>query len=238
MREQRTPARDQLAKIPEPRTPRANTTVAELAAELGRTLRAMYDLCNAQQVYARGPDCEISPSNANRLREAHNDRVRRMELLRDIEQRDDFASAARRAATRSPFDQLNDDPEVATIARNLGVRPSDRKRARPRTPAEPRLSGTAAEAARQWEGISRERAKQIADLWTVGHLFAPAAAAEWWSSGLRSDDAELAAVLRGLGIQPEHMRLSSRGETIRYRLIEQRVAPEHIARILRQAGHL
>lgn len=221
-----------------PREQRTNITVAELAAELGRTIPRMYDLCNAQQVYARGADCEISPSNADRLREAHADYERRAEILRSVDQNGSFEYQAARAATRSPTARLSDDPETATIARNLGVRLPQRDRPR-RPPAEPPLTGTAAEAARHWKGISRERAQQIAALWTGEHFFTPAEAAAWWSPGsLRSDDAALAAVLRGLGVRPEHMWVSIRGETIRYRLIEQRMAPEQIARILRDAGKL
>ncbi|MBE1577673.1 hypothetical protein ACFORH_10835 [Amycolatopsis roodepoortensis] len=44
----------------------------------------MYQLCNAQQVYAKGPDTEISLSNADRLREAHADYVRRMKALKQV----------------------------------------------------------------------------------------------------------------------------------------------------------
>ena len=47
--------------------------------------------------------------------------------------------------------------------------------------------------------------------------------------------ADLAAEL---GASPVDHVARHPGESIRYRLIEQRMAPEHIARILRQAGHL
>ena len=221
-----------------PHVQRVNVTVAQLAAELGRTVPRMYDLCNAQQVYARGPHCEISPSNADRLREAHADYERRREILQRVNEHGSLEYQAARAATRSPFAQVTDDPEIATIARNLGVRPPRQTRPR-RPPADPPLGGTAGEAARHWKGISRERAQQIGTLWTSEHLFTPAEAAAWWSpGGLRSDDAALAAVLRENGITPDHMWITVRGETIRNRLIEQRMAPERIARILRDAGKL
>ncbi len=53
---------------PHAREPRAKITVAELAAELGRDLRRMYDLCDAQQVYARGTWGGIRSANRERAR--------------------------------------------------------------------------------------------------------------------------------------------------------------------------
>jgi hypothetical protein len=74
-----------------------------------------------------------------------------------------------------------------------------------RRPVEPPLTGTAA-AARQWPGVSRERAQQIALLWTQ-HGFTDTEAAAWWSpDGLRSGDMALASLLREHGIRSDHMR--------------------------------
>ncbi len=214
-----------------PREQRTNVTVAELAAELGRTIPSMYDLCNAQQVYARGSDCEISPSNADRLREAHADKLRRLELIRRAEE-EDFEYQALRARHSGPADRIYADPGTATIARNLGAKP--RWRDMSHKVKEPPLTGTAAAAERHRPGIARENAQQIAAVWTGEHYFGESDAAAWWSvGGLGFDDALLASVLREHGIRPEHLPVRVRGETIRDRVIEQGMAPEHVARILR-----
>jgi hypothetical protein len=223
---------------PRTRDQRTNTTVAQLADELGRDLYAMYRLCNAQQVYANGPETEISPSNAARLRDAHHDYIRRRDLLRRM-QDEDITLAATKARHLGSPPRLDDDPETATIARNLGVRlPRGPRTRTPRQRTEPPLVGTAAEAARRWPGISRERAQQIAAEWTGQHYFEPVDARRWWAANLSPDDAQLASVLRELGIRPEHMSLRVRGETIYERLVEHRMAPEQITRILREQGVL
>jgi hypothetical protein len=225
MPEQRTPAP----------TPRATITVAELPAELGRDLRGMYHLCNAQQVYADGPNCPIGPNNADHLREAHADRERRMERLREIEREGDFSRQYVRAKLGALGDPFN-DRDTLTVARNMGVRAHHHKR--PKKSVEPPLTGTAAVAAQQWPSITRDDAQRIALTWTGHHGFTDIEAAAWWSAGgLRANEAPVASLLREHGIRPEHMRERVRGETIRDRLNDG-MAVEHLVPVLRDAGRL
>jgi hypothetical protein len=91
---------------------------------------------------------------------------------------------------------------------------------------------------RVWSGTSRERAQQIAAVWTGAHYFTDVEAAAWWTvGGLEPDEALLASVLRENGVRPEHMMVSVRHETILARLRDG-MAPEQVARILRDAGEL
>ncbi|MEU4807414.1 hypothetical protein [Actinosynnema sp. NPDC023587] len=93
-----------------------------------------------------------------------------------------------------------------------------------------------AEAAyRQWPGelgvdvIARQWAEQ---------MFEVAEAVVWWRAGMRGQDAALAGLLREFGVQPHHLAVVVRGDTMLFRLIDQGMAPEMIARLLRQEGHL
>ncbi len=170
----------------------ATITVRALAAELGRDLQAMYRLCNAQQIYADGPDTEIGHSAADRLRDAHEDYVRRAERVRSI-----------------PM------PSVPA--------------------AEQPLTGAAAAAKKKWPAISKIEARKIAKDWTRAHSIDAATASSWWAAGLGQADALLATVLTDLGVQPEHLSVRVRGETILDRL-QDGMQPERVARILCAEG--
>jgi hypothetical protein len=157
--------------------------------------------------------------------------------FREARTTDVAVGEARRALGGTTMATDPDDPEMAAIARNLGIR--SHHRARPtRKPDEPPLTGTAAAVVRDWPGASRERAQQIAVAWTGEHYFTDVEAAAWWTVGrLGPDEALLASVLRENGVRPEHMMVSVRHETILARLRDG-MAPEQLARILRDAGEL
>lgn len=168
-------------------------TLGELADELGRDWPAMRELCRAQQVFVQNPDTVVSASNADRLREAHRDKERRVAQLR------------------------------STAVPSGGRRPKTK-------------TDAYAEAAyRQWPGevgiyeIARQWAEQ---------MFEVDEAVAWWRAGMRGEDAALASLLRELGVQPHHLAVVVRGDNMLFRLIDQGMAPEMVARILRQEGHL
>ena len=233
MRDERSPTRGLL---------RETVTIADLAVRLGLTLEDTYELCRAHGVRAARPTTRISRDHADRLRRARFGHLEREwgtadTAFREARTTDVAVREARRALGGTAMATEPDDPEMAAIARNLGIR--SHHRARPtRKPDEPPLTGTAAAIVRIWSTTSRERAQQIAVAWTGEHYFTDVEAAAWWTVGrLGPDEALLASMLRENGVRPEHMMVSVRHETILARLRDG-MAPEQVARILRDAGEL
>ena len=212
----------------------SETRVRDLAHELGTTSDEILDLARSRNIWVRSPETKISKDNADILRAFW--RLRKQ--VRDHWAEERRTETPTFLAGGTPVD---DDPGLATIRAELGVRVprvSRPRQPRPRVSSEP-LTGTAAATVKRWPCISPEYARHIAAEWTGRHWFTETEAAAWWRAGrLGADDAELAAVLRDLGIRPEHLSMMIRGETIRYRLLDGNVPPEHVARLLRNEGYL
>ena len=108
------------------------------------------------------------------------------------------------------------------------------RRRRPKPAPQPR-PGTIAAVICEVEHHGPEFSEQQAWRWAQ-HLFTPSEVRAWLTSGLRTDDLDLIVELRSLGIPPEAMTWTVRGESMLDRIRLRGYTAQHIVRTLRHAG--
>jgi hypothetical protein len=100
------------------------------------------------------------------------------------------------------------------------------------------LTGFAAEIARVLPSLPRLAAVSVGKVWTEQHGLSEEQTVAWLENGLRPNEAGVAVELAGYGVEPYHLQLIIRRESVLARLQEGRLTPYRVAELLKHEGYL
>jgi len=86
-------------------------------------------------------------------------------------------------------------------------------------------------------GCGASMAEQFARAWAA-HMFSAADVREWIAAGLQPQDVEEAATYRAAGLQPAHLSIVIRSDSIRSRLQGGHFSVRQVVELLRREGRL
>lgn len=205
----------------------ARDTSFRLTPEQAETVRDYYRLSDG--TLARDKPAEVLPGfNPGKIVREHDPQMATLERIFQVPEhrRHDF----RRRPTR-PSSSLRPGP----LSQMPATPPAPPRRP---TPPAPVLTGLAAEVARVLPNLPATAANSVARVWSEQYGVSDEHTIEWLQNGLQPGEARVAVELAGYGVEPYHLSLIIRRETVIARLREGRLTPYRIAELLRREGFI
>lgn len=205
----------------------ARDTSFRLTREQSETLCAYYRLTGG--TLPRNMPVETLPGfTPGTIQPEHDPELAAMERRFQVplRQRHDYRPGSGRSSShRTPPPPDSNRPPQQPIHRTV-------------PPAQPVLTGLAAEIARVLPQLPATAAKSVAKVWTEQYGLTDQQTIDWLENGLRTNEARVAVELSGYGVEPYHMQIIIRRETVIARLRDGRLTPYRIADLLRREGFL